>query len=175
MDTSDNYFYKLEDAQKDVQYLGYLLETIRVGVFTNGRLQFFCESLANRGNKGWVEFIDSIITNPSIPAILNNAKKKLGHTFKSIEEVYRTMILIVENNVFEEIVDTFNNISSELFHVYGDNMPIKAGKDQTNICYYFDNPLPYGKDKDIIRHFKVLGFYSQYHMTVTPDMIVLKL
>ena len=175
MDKSDNYFYKLEKAQLNVKYTEYLLQTIRSGLYENGRLAMFCDSLSKRGNKSWQEFIDSIIENPSISSILLSAKKKLGHTFNSIEEVYRTMIMIVENDVFETIIEIVNDISTAELIVYGDYMPINTGKDKTNVYFFFGGGIPFGKENDIIRELKRSSYYSQYHMTVTPDMIMLKL
>lgn len=167
----------MQKSQTDVQYLQFLLETMRDGLYVNGRLTVFCTALANNGKLGWMDFIDSIVESPSIPTIISNAKRKLGHTFKSIEDVYRAITLITENDVFETIINILNteNVMPEDIFTFDESMSITAGKDQTDIYFALGSgKVPLNEQRIIIRELKKSGYYDTYHMTVTPDMICLK-
>ena len=176
MNISENEVTKAIDTSK---YIEWLMMSVRDYVFGDKRLLYIASSLQKNRCFGWNDFIEQLVQNPdrlSEKWILALAQKHLKHKFNSTEEVYRTMVGITEEDIFEVICDTLSDMPTvKGFHIYGDAMNITAGKDETDLYYHFNNPLSLSEQKQLVKALSVNGYYKVYRMTVTSDLLMIKL
>ena len=177
MNISENEVNKALETSK---YVEWMMMSIRDYVFgDNPRLLYIASSLQKNRFFGWNDFIEQLVQNPdrlSEKWILALAQKHLKHKFNSTEEVYRTVMAIAEDDVFEVICDTLSDMPTvKGFHIYGDAMDLRAGKDETDLYFYFNNPLSLSEQKELIRQLSINGYYRMYRMAVTSDLVMIKL
>lgn len=175
MNISKNEVYKALETSK---YVEWIMALIRDYVFgDNPRLLYIASSLQKNSFSGWNDFIEQLVQNPerlSEKWILALAHKHLKHKFKSIEDVYHTLMGIAEDDVFEVICGTLSDMPTvKGFHIYGDAMNLRAGKDETYLYFYFNNPLSLSEQKLLSR--RLSGYNQMYRTFVTPDLIMIKL
>lgn len=149
------------------------LELLYTGFFENDRkLVKFTKSLRNNGYTGWSDLLEYLIDQETLLSekeVLRACRKYLNHKYDDINDFYQTLLLLVEYDLFDDLLNFKDDISDY------DHIPITAGKDQTTIYFDLDGPVSSEWQRMCLAKLKNYNYYNMYHMTVTPEYIIINL